>query len=88
MLVIMDPYTRYCFDYLKIKYPDYLREIGFEREEDILMLDKRKETAKEEKKVLCKFCNKEEAVVRSHQIRSADEGETLVTYCRKCDKVF
>ena len=88
----MDMYSKYCFDFLKVNHIEYLREIGFEKEETISTLYNEKYVPiireQEENKVICKFCRKEEAIQRSQQMRSADEGETIVTYCNSCKKAF
>ena len=85
----MDDYSRYCFDKLKSHHPEYLKEIGLETEQDILALyNSRRITKSKEKLYICKFCNTENATKRSQQIRSIDEGETLVVYCKSCYKTY
>jgi DNA-directed RNA polymerase subunit M/transcription elongation factor TFIIS len=89
ILFYMDSYTKYCFDKLKNFHPEYLQEIGIKTEEDILMLsDNPLIISDKSEKVLCTVCNTKNAIQRMQQMRSADEGETLVIYCSKCDKVY
>jgi len=88
----MDMYSKYCFDFLKNNHPDFLRDKKFETEKSIIDLYKDKNISLGEdykkEKVVCKFCGKKEAIERTQQIRSLDEGETLVTYCTYCSKTF
>ena len=85
-------YSKYCFDFLKNNYPEFLERKKFEKEENILNLYKNKnipsnDESKEEK-IICKLCRKKEAIERTFQMRSLDEGETLVTHCTHCNKTF
>jgi DNA-directed RNA polymerase subunit M/transcription elongation factor TFIIS len=39
-------------------------------------------------KEICKFCKRKSVSVISVQLRSSDEGETLLNICSNCKKVF
>ena len=88
--ILIDDYSKYCFDILKRSCPQYLKDIGFETEESIANLNKKdihvKNTSNND--IHCKYCNSNNIVQRSVQMRSSDEGETLVTYCNECKKTF
>ena len=82
---MQDPYTKYCFDKLKKEFPEYLEKIGFSKEKDF---DFDQIVVAESKGISCRYCKSTNTIQRSQQMRSADEGETLVTHCRSCTKTF
>ena len=83
----MDPYSKFCFDKLKKNHPEYLKKIEFETEQDFINQNIMKYN-NTEKSNICKYCRSTNTLQRSQQMRSADEGETLITHCRSCNKTF
>jgi DNA-directed RNA polymerase subunit M/transcription elongation factor TFIIS len=89
-LVLIDEFSQYCFDQLKEKDPEFLQEIGFTSEKDIANLSKENVYYRNDKSsdISCKFCKSLDTIQRSVQIRSVDEGESLINYCNDCKKTF
>jgi DNA-directed RNA polymerase subunit M/transcription elongation factor TFIIS len=53
---------------------------------DPLKLVEKFYTKNTDNKTICKFCNKKEVFEYSAQLRSSDEGETLLKICSRCGK--
>lgn len=88
----MDQYSDYCYGYLA-DFPEgikFLKNLGFYNKEDILKLKpvSGKEVQNDESLTTCKFCKLPNAIQRSIQTRSLDEGETLYTICKSCGKTY
>lgn len=63
------------------KYPEYVQDYThpLELREEIV-------SKQETQYSKCKFCSEISAYSISAQLRSADEGETLINICTKCNK--
>lgn len=88
--ILIDDYSKYCFDVIKSVDENYLKKIGFTSEKDIrdLFLERVSVYKENKSEQECKFCHKKDIIQRSVQTRSIDEGETLITYCNNCKKSF
>jgi DNA-directed RNA polymerase subunit M/transcription elongation factor TFIIS len=86
--VFIDEYSKYCFDVIKSVDEKYLEKIGFVTEKDIRDLFSEKIFVQKKREKKCKFCKSFTIIERSIQIRSMDEGETLIHYCSNCKKTF
>jgi DNA-directed RNA polymerase subunit M/transcription elongation factor TFIIS len=84
----MDPYTTFAFDRLNKKFPGYLKKIGFTTKDDILKCKTSWIHTSSATIYTCKFCQSNDVIERSEQLRSMDEGETVIKYCRHCNKTF
>lgn len=83
----MDDYSKFCFDALQKSDPEFLRKIDFDTEEKILSL-REEIVAVDNNLEICKICKKIGVVQRSEQMRSADEGETLISHCIFCKVTY
>lgn len=85
----VDAYTKFCFDKLKRRCPEYLEKLGILTIEDIdkwgteWIIKKEIHSGR-----VCTLCKSRNTIERSQQMRSIDEGETLINYCNDCNKVF
>ena len=86
----MDEYSLYCFRILQstTEGVTYLKSIGFTSDQDVIALGESKINEENRAGPVCVICGGTDTVQRSVQIRSADEGETTIRYCKKCAKQF